>query len=134
MSKNKLYLFIIVACITGFSYLFYSIHYSRSTSFSFCMIKNVTSYPCPACGTTRAIQLLINKNWVASLQMNPFGILVILLMLVMPIWIVFDFLTKKNTFLISYQKIETVIRTKWIAALLIILVLLNWIWNIKKGL
>ncbi|WP_396165309.1 DUF2752 domain-containing protein [Flavobacterium sp.] len=134
MSKNKLYLFIIAACLTGFSYLFYSIHYSKSTSLSLCMVKNVTGYPCPSCGTTRAIQLLLKNNWMASLQMNPFGILVALLMVVLPLWIVSDTITKKETFFNNYQKAEAIIRTKKLAFFLIILVIFNWIWNIKKGL
>ena len=134
MSKNKLYLFIIAACLTGFSYLFYSIHHSKSTSLSLCMVKNVTGYPCPSCGTTRAIQLLLKNNWMASLQMNPFGILVALLMVVLPLWIVLDTITKKETFFNNYQKAEAIIRTKKLAIFLIILVIFNWIWNIKKGL
>lgn len=134
MSKNKLYLFILVACLTGFSYLFYSLHYSTSTSLSLCMIKNITGYPCPSCGTTRAIQLLLKNNWMASLQMNPFGIVVAILMVVLPLWIVFDFIAKKESFFNCYPKAEAIIRTKWLAVFLIVLVVLNWIWNINKGL
>ena len=98
------------------------------------MVKNVTGYPCPSCGTTRAIQLLLKNNWMASLQMNPFGILVALLMVVLPLWIVLDTITKKETFFNNYQKAEAIIRTKKLAIFLIILVIFNWIWNIKKGL
>jgi hypothetical protein len=134
MSKNKLYLFIIVACLTGFSYLFYSINHSKSTSLNLCMVKNVTGYPCPSCGTTRAIQLLLKNNWMASIQMNPFGILVAMLMVVLPLWIVWDTIAKKETFFKWYKKTEAILRTKWLAVFLIILVILNWIWNVKKGL
>ena len=98
------------------------------------MVKNVTGYPCPSCGTTRAIQLLLKNNWMASLQMNPFGILVALLMVVLPLWIILDTITKKETFFNNYQKAEAIIRTKKLAFFLIILVIFNWIWNIKKGL
>ena len=98
------------------------------------MVKNITGYPCPSCGTTRAIQLLLNNNWMASLQMNPFGILVALMMFSFPIWIVFDLLFKKDSFYKYYQKSEDIIRTKWVAILLIMLVIINWIWNIKKEL
>ena len=134
MSKNKLYSFIFIACFFGLTYLFYKTTYSESTPLSFCVIKNATGYSCPSCGTTRAIQLLIKNNWMASLQMNPFGIVVVILMVVLPLWIVFDTITKKETFFKSYKKAEAVIRTKWLAVFLIVLVLLNWIWNLKKGL
>lgn len=135
MSKNKLYLFILIACFTGLSYLFYKTIYShQETSISTCMVKNITGYPCPSCGTTRAIQLLLNNDWMASLQMNPFGILVALMMFGFPIWIVFDLIFKKESFYKYYQKAEGIIRSKWVAILLIILVIVNWIWNIKKEL
>lgn len=98
------------------------------------MVKNITGYPCPSCGTTRAIQLLLKNNWMASLQMNPFGIIVALIMVVVPFWIVFDLITKKETFFNAYKKAEAIIRTKKLAIFLIILVVLNWIWNIKKAL
>lgn len=134
MLKNKLYLFIIIACLAGFSYLYYNTYQTNTSSLKLCIAKNVTGYPCPSCGTTRAIQLLLKNNWMASLQMNPFGIVVAILMVVLPLWIVFDTITKKETLFKSYKKAEAVIRTKWLAVFLIVLVLLNWIWNIKKGL
>ena len=49
-------------------------------------------------------------------------------------WIVFDLGTKKQTFFINYKKAEAIIRTKKLAIFLIILVILNWIWNIYKEL
>jgi len=135
MSKNRLYLILIIACFTGFSYLFYkTIYAEQSASISTCMVKNITGYPCPSCGTTRAIQLLLKNNWMASLQMNPFGILVATMMIVFPLWILFDISFKKDSFYNYYHKAENIIKTKWIAILLITLVIINWIWNIKKAL
>ena len=135
MTKSKLYLFILIACFTGLSYLFYKTIYShQATSISTCMVKNITGYPCPSCGTTRAIQLLLNNNWMASLQMNPFGILVATMMIVFPLWIIFDISFKKDSFYNYYHKAENIIKTKWIAIFLITLVIINWIWNIKKAL
>ncbi len=134
MSKNKLYFIILLACLTGFIYLFYSIHYSENINLKFCFFKNLTRYPCPSCGTTRAVQLLLTGDVVASLLMNPFGLLVAALMSVLPLCIVYDLVTKKETFFRNYKRVEQIISTRWIAILLIILVILNWIWNFKKGL
>jgi len=134
MSRNKLYSIFLIASIVGYTYFFYTLNYSESAPLSVCMIKNVTGFPCPSCGTTRAIQLLVKNNWMDSVQMNPFGILVAILMAVVPFWIVFDLVTKKQTFFNNYKKAEAIIRTKKLAIFLIILVIFNWIWNIKKGL
>jgi hypothetical protein len=93
----------------------------------------VTDFPCPSCGTTRAVQLLLQGKMFESLAMNPFGILVTLIMTIVPFWILFDIVFKKESFYIAYKKMEKTIRIQWLAAILILLVLLNWIWNIYKG-
>ena len=134
MKKNKLYAIVSIACFLGLAYLFYKIKYSESSHLNVCIIKNVTGYPCPSCGTTRAVQLFLQGDFVASLQMNPFGIIVALIMVVAPVWILFDVITNRETFYFWYKKIEEIMRTKWIAIPLLILVLLNWIWNIYKEL
>jgi hypothetical protein len=134
MTKNKLYSVLLIVVFSGYSYLYYSLYHSINSNVSFCIFKNVTGFPCPSCGTTRAVQLFLQGDFVASLQMNPFGILVAILMVVLPFWIVYDVLTHQQTFFINYKKVESIVRTKWLAILLIILVLINWIWNIKKGL
>ncbi|WP_395045095.1 DUF2752 domain-containing protein [Flavobacterium sp.] len=134
MKINKLYSILLIATIAGYSYLFYKINHSESSHLSVCIIKNVTGYACPSCGTTRAVQLLLQGKLLESLLLNPFGIIVAILMLLVPFWITFDIITKKETFFNFYKKTETVIRKKPIAIVLIILVLLNWIWNIYKQL
>ncbi|WP_413789732.1 DUF2752 domain-containing protein [Flavobacterium aureirubrum] len=134
MSRSKLYSFLLIACFFGFIYLFYSVHHQEKESFRVCIIKNVTGIPCPSCGTTRAITLLFDGRIADSLAMNPFGLLVGMIMVVFPIWILIDIIFKKNTFFHSYKKWEQISSTKWLAALLVLLVILNWIWNIKKQL
>ena len=133
MTRNKLYAILLIACFFGFIYLFYDIKYSENTHFGVCIIKSVTDFPCPSCGTTRAVQLLLQGKMFESLAMNPFGILVTLIMTIVPFWILFDIVIKKESFYIAYKKMEKTIRIQWLAAILILLVLLNWIWNIYKG-
>ena len=134
MSKNKLYLFILIACASGYIYLLYNLYYSKSNQFSVCMIKNVSGFPCPSCGTTRAVQLLFKGDFIASVLTNPFGIIVSGSMVFLPFWIVCDVLLKKQSFYDFYNKIEAVLKQKIIAIPLIIIVILNWIWNINKAL
>ena len=42
-----------------------------------------------------------------------------------------DFFLKKETFYFWYKKAEGTIRKPWLASILIVLVLLNWIWNMN---
>ncbi len=124
----------LIACLAGFIYLFYNIHTLQSQTFRVCIIKNVTSYPCPSCGITRAVTLLLQGRIIESLLLNPFGIVVAIIMTIFPIWILTDIFLKKETFYFWYKKTEATIRKPAIALILILLVLFNWIWNIYKHL
>lgn len=134
MTKKKIYFVILTACLSGFIYLFFKTFYSKQIHFGFCIFKNVTGIPCPSCGTTRAIELILKGNITESLYMNPFGIIVITLMTIAPFWILYDVIYKKDSFLFFYKKTEESIRIRWVSIVLIGLVLLNWIWNIYKKL
>lgn len=134
MTRNKLYSLLLIACLAGFIYLFYSIQKEQQETVGVCIIKNVTGYACPSCGTTRAVLLLSEGKITDSLLLNPFGIIVAIIMTVFPIWVLTDIVLKKETFFSAYKKTEAIIRTPWIAIVLVLLVLLNWIWNLYKNL
>lgn len=134
MTRNKLYSLLLIACLAGFIYLFYNIHTLQSQTIRVCIIKNVTGYACPSCGTTRAVTLLLEGKIIESLLLNPFGIVVAIAMTIFPFWVLIDFILKKESFFRTYKKAETIIRKPWLASILILLVLLNWIWNIYKHL
>ena len=134
MTRNKLYSLILIACLAGFIYLFCTIHNLKSETFRVCIIKNVTGYPCPSCGTTRAVSFLLEGKIIESVLINPFGIIVAIMMTLFPLWILKDIILKKDSFFRWYKKTEATIRKPWLAVILIILVLLNWIWNIYKHL
>lgn len=51
-----------------------------------------------------------------------------------PFWIFYDVVSRKKTLLNAYIKTELFLNRKWIAIPAILIVMLNWIWNISKGL
>lgn len=134
MTRNKLYSLLLIACLAGLIYLFYHIKTVEADTFRACIIKSVTGYSCPSCGTTRAVNLLLQGRFIESVVLNPFGIVVAIIMIIFPIWILIDIILKKETFYFWYKKAEGAIRKPWLASILIVLVLLNWIWNIYKHL
>lgn len=134
MPKKRIYAIVLIACLSGFVYLFFNTFYNEKSPFGLCIFKNVTGIPCPSCGTTRAIQFILQGKIIESLYMNPFGIIVVTLMTIAPFWILYDVIFKKESFLLFYKKSEETIRTKWLSIVLIFLVIINWIWNIYKGL
>jgi len=137
MNKNKLYLFLLFACFVGYSWLLFSLLYEheiQNQEFTVCLFKKITTVPCPSCGTTRSVMQLSHGNFLSAILINPFGLIVGLIMIIAPLWISYDFIQKKETFYTAYLKIETILRKRKVAIVLIVLVIANWIWNIKKNL
>lgn len=135
-TRNKLYLILSVACLAGYAWLYY--HYTSTTSASagveVCFIKNATSIPCPSCGTTRALTALLHGQYIESLYLNPFGALMAIALVVLPVWILIDLALRKSTLHSCYQTMERVVKKPQVALPLVLLVAINWIWNITKGL
>jgi hypothetical protein len=128
---------LISACITGYSWLainFYNNAFIESNKLGGCLIKSITSIPCPSCGSTRAVLSFLKGDFSDSLFWNPIGIILIVIMVVTPIWILFDLVFKKSSLYNFYHHTELFLKRKWIVIISILLVLLNWIWNINKGL
>jgi hypothetical protein len=99
-----------------------------------CMFKAVMHVPCPACGTTRAILLLLHGDLSGSLLLNPFGAILFLALGVTPVWLLVDMLRNRESLYRFYMAAERVlIRKAWISVPLISLVIANWLWNISKS-
>lgn len=124
-----------LACLAGYLWLVLSMlpWFSHGNP-GICIFKNITGIPCPSCGATRAVTLLLHGDVAASLLMNPVGITVAAVMAVVPLWLAFDVLQKKQTLFDFYTTTERYIRKPRIALVLITLVLVNWVWGISKGL
>jgi len=99
-----------------------------------CLFKNSTGIACPSCGSTRSVLLLSQGYFSKALLLNPLGILMALIMVIVPFWLLYDIILNKDTLYYNYKKAEDTIRIKWVAISLILLIILNWLWNIQKGL
>jgi hypothetical protein len=134
--RNKLYLLIFIAFIAGYVWLYFGLtnDYTKSKLIEVCPIKHITNIPCPSCGSTRSVILLTKGNLVGAFRTNPFGYIIAIIMLLTPLWITFDIVFKRKTFFEFYKKIESYLKRPQFAIPLILLVIINWIWNITKGL
>lgn len=136
MGRNKLYAILSTACAAG--YIWLMITYHRNVSLAMepgvCLIKRITGVPCPSCGSTRSVLSILKGNFADALFWNPFGILIMIILLVAPLWMVYDLASQNDSFYRFYNRTELFLKRTWIAIPAIVLVLLNWIWNIAKGL
>jgi hypothetical protein len=135
MTRNRLYLLLATGMLAGYGWLAWASWQTvHNTDFTPCLFKNATGIACPSCGTTRSVLLLSKGLFTKAFLLNPLGFIIALLMLVLPLWLLYDVLFKKGTLHYSYKQFETTLRIRWVAITLIILIVLNWIWNIQKGL
>jgi hypothetical protein len=136
MSRNKLYVLLSTACAAGYIWLFINYHriVTNSLEPAVCLFKRVTGIPCPSCGSTRSVLSILKGDFISALFWNPFGVIIMSILVLAPLWITYDVVSQKDSLLRTYNRTELFLRQKWIAIPLILLVILNWIWNIYKGL
>ena len=134
MTRNKLYIIIMSACLAGVIWVVWNQTYHQPDSIQpFCVFHRVTTLPCPACGTTRATVLLMQGRICDAVQTNPFSIVTTLIVLIAPLWILFDLTTKRSTLYNRYRLMEHHLSQKIIAIPLIIMVIIVWIHNIVNA-
>lgn len=133
MTPNKLNNLLLTACLVGILYLFYQYHAVESGKITICFIKNTTGFPCPSCGTTRAVLEILKGNILNSIWINPFGIIICAILMVSPFWIVWDKLFQQQSLFLFYRRTEQFLRNPFVYIPLLLLVVLNWVWNILKN-
>jgi len=121
------YFGIIFILISAYFFLYY--FSSSINGHTVCIFKNITGVPCPACGSIRATMLLFYGQFWESVLVNPFGIITNILIIGSIIWMIIDILKGKETYFPFLKK-----DWNWkVKILLLLIILLNWIWNIEKG-
>ena len=134
MNKRNLYVLTLSLSLVGYGWLGWNV-IEHSKTPTLCLVKHVTGIPCPSCGTTTAMIEIIHGNFLSSLLINPFGLLMMAVLIIFPGWIVTDLLRKWQSFFKFYQWFEIVLnQRRWISLPAVLLVVINWIWNISKGL
>jgi len=130
--RENLYLFLFIACIAGLGWLALNHAEDPEHGLTLCLFRAVTSLPCPSCGTTRSVWAVMHGDFFQALYYNPLGYIVLPIMLITPVWIIIDLLTKSQSLMLFYKRVESALRKRNLAAVLIGLILLNWVWNIYK--
>lgn len=126
--KHRSYFWIIVILISSLYFTFCDLP-NPQKHITICVFKNITGYPCGACGTTRALKYLFHLDFYNALIMNPLAYLVTIGALISFVWLLVDVLRNRSTFFSFFNR-----DIHWsLVVLIIIFVAANWYWNIKKG-
>lgn len=97
-----------------------------------CPFRSLTELPCPSCGSTHAVLKLLELRPVEAFYLNPLGFILLPVLLIIPLWLVYDALMRSSTFYTSYTAVETFIKQRPVSVVLALLVAINWLWNIYK--
>lgn len=112
--------------VIGSLWIFYS---ERLPIHPSCLMKTLSGVPCPGCGGTRAVSALLHGDVFNAIYINPLSLLVFIFFCIAPIWTFIDGIRNKRTL---YNVLTKRISMSWIIIFSVIIVL-NWIWNIIKG-
>ena len=136
--RNRLYSILTACCAAGYTWLFYNIWKpplnGQEPAMGVCLIRQVTSVPCPSCGSTQSVMYLLHGEYVEALYVNPLGMVILPALLILPLWIIFDLVFGKETLFRCYRDAEKLLRKPWVAIPLMLLVLANWVWSMGKAL
>ncbi|MDP1677836.1 MAG: DUF2752 domain-containing protein [Bacteroidota bacterium] len=137
MNKRYLYFLTLSLSLVGYVWLSWNLFEQsemRDTP-TLCLVKHITGIPCPSCGTTTAMIELVHGNFFSSLIINPFGLMMMAVLIIFPGWIIADLLRKRESFFRFYRWFETILQQRrWVSVPAVLVVVINWIWNISKGL
>lgn len=131
MTRRAFYLLAGALCALGYAWI--AVSWQSAGGSSPCLFRWLTGVPCPACGSTRALRALLQGDVAQAFLINPNGILLALLLAGVPVWLVCDGLRRKATLFALFCRIDRALRRPAWLAVLVVLVLADWIWNLYKG-
>ena len=95
-----------------------------------CPFKAVTGLPCPGCGGLRAFELLTQGKVAQALWTNPLSVVVMLFFAVSAGWLLIDLVRGGRSWIDFWGHRWP----RWAVVVAAVVLLLNWGWNIYKGL
>jgi Protein of unknown function (DUF2752) len=133
ITRNKLYFILGILMVAGYFWLAVSKSGDNRPLIG-CPIKTITEIPCPSCGTTRSLLMICDGHFSEAFMLNPLGYLSAIYLFVSPFWLIYDLGFKKNSLYRSYILAESKLKQAKFFIPFILIIFLNWMWNIYKHL
>lgn len=134
LKPKNVYLLLTITCLLGWAWLLHSFIFQKyDVGVNVCLSKHITSIPCPSCGTTRSVMALFQEDVFKAMYWNPIGIVASCVLVLVPFLLLYDWIFKKKTIYKVYLRAEETLSKPLFYIPLCVLVLLNWFWNIYKG-
>ena len=123
-----------IFCLFGFVWVLMNQFANQTVKIpSVCIFKNITSLPCPSCGSTRSLISLMAGSFREAFYLNPFGYIIFLFLIIAPIWIFADYVLKSESLFNVFQLIQQRFQKRAYQLAFILIIISNWLWNIDKS-
>jgi hypothetical protein len=133
MTQKHLYVLSVAGCVAGYVWIALTeLHITRNI-WSGCLFRQCFGIPCPACGSTRSILRLLHGDFAGALQLNPLGFLLAFLLIIIPVWLLADYFTRRTSYYAFYQRVNHWLSNKRILGAILFLITLNWVWSLTKA-
>lgn len=95
---------------------------------AFCLFKGLTGWPCPTCGSTRAVGRLFGFDFAGALAMNP---LTTVVAVVLAAWAVADLvlLPRRRSLRVGLSPVAA----RWLRVAALVAFLANWVYLLVMG-
>ena len=136
LTRNRFYTYFSLAVMAGYGWLALVGRLKPEElgkRYDVCLIRHFAHIPCPSCGSTRSVLSILHGDIAGGFYWNPIGILIFAGLMMAPFWIGYDLILKKESLYRTFIGFENALRNKWVSIPAIILLIINWIWNIYKG-
>ena len=134
LERRKLYGLLALFCVAGYVWMTLNIDRRFEAHVgSVCVFKKVTTLPCPSCGSTRSMKAILQGDLAGGFSWNPIGYLLFILLIIIPWWLMYDVLLKRDSLHQLYKRLEQMMVKPLVLWPGVMLVVANWIWNIIKG-
>lgn len=124
---------LLLAYVAGLVLVFYWKEYQHSELPQLCLFKSVSGIPCPACGSTKALWLTFHGHWMEGILTNPIAFVTLFGSTIGFVMLLMDIVLHKRYFekILNYLH-KLIIGNSYVKWTFILLLLVNWIWNITK--
>lgn len=100
-----------------------------------CPIKRITHFPCPGCGLTRGIMAISKGNVLdAIFSYNALSVVFLPTAVIAGLWGLFDAVTGNDSLHQILLKTDRLLHHKIVLIVALAITVLNWAWNVSKGL
>lgn len=98
-----------------------------------CPFRKITSLPCPSCGSTTSVSLMMSGQWQSAFYANPLGYVIAIVMIGATFWLTVDIATGRRGLYNTYYTIEDRLRRRPLLLFIILSpVIAIWIWKLMS--